>query len=317
MPEKGVFLDASIIAERWFQPFGSALSLDCGRFWIDTVDFALPAHKVTIKASSIPTDTRIKGSTETRGWDDTTLNDIATQIAGENKMSVDWQADNNPRYHRVEQTGESGLAFLLARAKDAKLSIKVHRQKIVFFDEEKLEAAAPKFELLYGDTAASGGLASYRMSGGDLQTKLTDTTKGAKVKNADADSGKVDEGGFNATDQDLMEENVDQVHVDPETEDTNPGGNGGQRTEGLVDDWTQTDAGSDLKAKAHVRDKNKDKFNGHIDLSIGNPLIAAGQTFNLKGVGQYDGKWFIVSAHHTVGPEYKTVLEVRKCLQGY
>jgi hypothetical protein len=51
-------------------------------------------------------------------------------------------------------------------------------------------------------------------------------------------------------------------------------------------------------------------------MSIGNPLVAAGQTFTLKGVGQYDGQWFIESAHHEVGPEYKTELTVHRCLKG-
>src|SRR5262245_61616489 len=107
MPDPGVFMDVSILCERWFAPNAATLKMDCGRFWIDTVDFELPQHTVSIKASSIPTDQRIKGGNETRGWEDTSLEDITNQIASENGMLVDWQANYNPKYKRTEQTEES------------------------------------------------------------------------------------------------------------------------------------------------------------------------------------------------------------------
>jgi hypothetical protein len=37
----------------------------------------------------------------------------------------------------------------------------------------------------------------------------------------------------------------------------------------------------------------------------------------LVGCGQFDGKWFVETAHHKVAPEYTTELQIRKCLQGY
>ena len=329
MPKKGAYLDAAIVAERWFMPYAGGISLDCGRFWIDSVEFELPDAKVSVKGTSIPTNVRIKASDETRGWDNTSLKDIANQIAGENQMSVDWQADSNPRYKRIEQTGESGLCFLKKRANDAKLAIKVHRNKIVIFSEQKLEEAAPKFTLLFGNTAAMGlGGASYRMKGGHFTTKVADTTKKATVKHVDVDSGEVKQGEFSSGDEGLMEETEDKVNENTENEDGDQGesaGGGGNRLligregEGLVGDWNneQASAGASTKAKAHVRDKNKEKDTATVVLSIGNPLVAAGMTFDLKGCGQFDGKYFIESAHHSVGPEFNTELHIRKCLTGY
>ena len=75
-PKAGASLSAQIICERWFAPNAAALKLDCGKFWIDTIEFTLPDSKVLIKATSIPTDVRIKTSTETRGWEKTTLQDV-------------------------------------------------------------------------------------------------------------------------------------------------------------------------------------------------------------------------------------------------
>jgi phage protein D len=323
MPDIGVFLDVSIITERWFSPNSATMSLDCGRFWIDSIDFELPQHTASVKASSLPSNVRIKKANETRGWENSTLQDIAQQIAGENQMQLDWQADVNPKYERIEQNEESALQFLKSRANDAKLSIKVHRNTLVIFDEETYEAAAPSFTLAYGNVAGGAGMAIYRVESAHFILKLTDTKKKQKVSYSSTSSGDV------TTEEALDEEEgqgesegemTDYMNQNPGEEGENGGGNGGPElftTEPL--DWQNT-AGSEnarRKAEAELRNANKHRYTGTIQLSIGNPIIAAGQTFDLRGVGQFDGKWFIESAQHNLGPEYNTELIVRRCLKGY
>lgn len=335
MPEPGVFLDVSINCERWFSLNGATLSLDCGRFWIDTIDFELPQHTVSVKATSIPTDVHIKDGDETRGWEGSSLQEIAGQIAGENDMSIEWNSDVNPKYKRVEQTEESGLAFLKNRARDVGLSIKCHRNKLVFFDEQKLEEAGPAFTLVYGNVSSAGG-SCYRMTGGHFSLKTTDKQKSETVSHVNPETGRLTEEKFTLDDEGLAKKEWDQkVSRDPDFEpDQQGGGEGGQRDVPVdpsqVGNWNDSDpsdnfgkgAGGDSagqrKAKADCRDKNKDMESAQIELSIGNPLVAAGQTFDLKGVGQFDGKWFIESARHSVGQSsYNTQLAVRRCLEGY
>jgi phage protein D len=330
MPDKGTFLDASIIAERWFAPNAAALKLDCGRFWIDSVEFKLPEHNVEVKATSIPTDIHIKSSDETRGWEKDSLQHIAEQIAQENKMDgVDWRAQSNPRYTRVEQVEESGLAFLKARAEDAKIAIKVSRNKIIFYDEQQLEDAAAQFTVVYGNMPAVAGGACYRMSAGHFVTKLVDTTKKATVAHTSVRTGKMSKEFFESSDAALEGDWNQNVSEGTDTEDEDKEdegeGNGNGETptplEGdpnLVSDYSGGAlAGGQLKAKSVVRQKNKEKDKNKIELSIGNPLVAAGMTCNLLGVGQFDGKYFIEAAHHTLGPDYKTELTIRRCLVGY
>jgi Phage protein D len=318
MPSKGAFLDAGIIAERWFMPFAPGLKLDCGRFWIDSIEFELPAHTVIVKANSIPTNVRLKQSIETRGWEETTLQDISNQIAGENKMTLDWQSDHNPRYGRTEQHDESALSFLMKRADDAKLAIKVNRNKIIIFDEQKLEDQAPKFTLLYGNAAGGGGGATYRMAGGTFTTTIMDKTKKAKVKHVNVETGETEQGEAEDSQSDEEggdnDEDVDQnVNVDTDAADTGGVSLALRAEAGSAEQWNAADT---MKAKSIVRDKNKHKYLGKVEMSIGNPLVAAGMTMTLSGVGQYDGKWFIEQAHHELGPEYKTELTIRRCLQG-
>lgn len=350
MPDKGVFIDVSIIVERWFAPFAAGLMLDCGRFWIDTVDFDLPQHTVSVKASSIPTDVHLKSKDETRGWEDSSLQDIAGQIADENQMQLQWNSDYNPEYSRVEQNEENGLCFLKKRAKDAGLTIKCSRNQIIISDAQKMDEAAPSFMLVYGNVAAGGG-ACYRMSGGHFTTRVMDSKKSAKIKYVNPETGRLTDEGYSVKDDDLTKQDVDdQINDKVEYQSNSSGGGSGGRAalvsrclalaaarekkakdsppsdQGLWGDNLPADnagkgaggsGAGQRKAKANCREANKDKETATIDMSIGNPLIAAGMTFMLKGVGQFDGKWFIESARHTVGPQYDTSLGVRRCLEGY
>jgi hypothetical protein len=328
MPDKGVYVDVSIICERWFSLNAPPLSLDCGRFWIDSIDFELPQSTVSVKATSIPTTAHCKSSDETRGWENSTLKDISQQIAGENGMELDWQSDVNPKYARVEQTEETALGFLQKRAGEAKLAIKVHRNKIVVFDEQKLEEAEPQFQVVYGNGLPSGGLPIYRMSSGHFATKLTDATKAATVSHVNPRTGTLTKQKYSASGDEPDDTYNEKVNDDPgysPDEDSGAedgGGDGGLRSARDSADSYNDDAGGasdsgQRRAKAEVRDKNKEKDTASIALSIGNPLIAAGMTFNLVGVGQFDGKYFVQSANHDVGEMYETKLTVRKCLQGY
>lgn len=329
MPDKGAFLDVGIIAERWFALNGAAISLDCGRFWIDSINFQMPGNKVAISGTSIPITSHIKAGDETRGWESSSLRDIAQQIAGENGMSVDYQATVNPRYKRVEQTEESALAFLKKLANDAKLSIKVHRSALVIFDEEAYEAADPKFTLVYGNDLPGDGLPIYKIGCGDITTKFTDTTKKARVRHNNPETGLVTDEEFVGPDEDLPSDFEENVNEDPGYEPDSGGYGFASRRMGAGEGDADISAGlvdynlddgstpAQRKAKSVVRNANKDKDTANIDLAIGNPLIAAGMTFNLVGVGQYSGKWFVTSAKHTVGPMYTTSLEIRRCLIGY
>jgi hypothetical protein len=107
---------------------------------------------------------------------------------------------------------------------------------------------------------------------------------------------------------------------------TSGAGGSGQRSprqdpvdEGI--DYFSNDSGAAdaalTKAQARTREKNKRQYESDITLAIGNPLIAAGQTFLLVGCGQFDGIWFIETAHHVVGPTYDTSLHIRRTLNGY
>lgn len=321
MPDAGATVEASILCERWFSPFGVTLELPCGTFWIDSVEFDLPEHTVTIRATSVPTDSHIKTSKESKPFENTTLRDIATQIAGANDMELVWKAgDFNPKYEFVEQVEESGLQFIKKRCDDAKLGLKVVNRQVIIYDSQKLEEESSAFTIVFGDGRAGMDTQVYRMSGGKFYLRVSDATKASVISNTDMDSGLTNQKQFSAQDQ-LPTEWKDSINWNTDwlwegTGVAPPSGKAAPAIPDVLQDY-MGEGGDDVKAKAHTRDKNKHRFQAEIEMSIGNPLIAAGQVFTLAGCGQFDGEFFIESARHEISGQYNTQLQVRRCLEGY
>jgi len=360
-PDKGSYLDVSIICERWYSPLAPNLSLDCGRFWIDELEFQIPQHTLAIKATSIPTDMHAKNGLETRGWEGASLKDIATQIAKENSMTLLWDSDVNPTYKRVEQTEQNALRFLLERTREIGLSMKCCRGQIIIYNEEAYEKKDPVFAVVFGDEPNDPTLPTYRMGSGQFNSKIGDSLKHLVISHVNPETGRITNGEFgdNGNEDDTFIEGGGEDPVEgqqqdsapPDSEEDDPDssyisaeipygpdqevGDDGplspleDDTSGIPDiedNSPQVNAGKGtdaqalalLKAKARLREINKHRNIGTINLSLGNPLVAAGQTMTLKGMGKYDGKWFVESIRHEIGGSlYTTALGVRRCLVGY
>lgn len=363
-PVKGAFFDVSIKTERWFSPISPTLVLDCGRFWIDTIEFHMPDNTVVVKACSLPSTAHLKATDESKPWTGHTLSEIAQEISDDNKMGkVVWEASIDPEIEQVEQDDENALQFLQKQIKKAKLSLKIHRNKIVVFDEEAYEAKPAAFTILYGNGPTQAGVPVYYMAGGNLQTRLIDTAAKARLVVTDPETGEatnveVGEGEAGAAESPSSPSegsgglSVMGLALTPPSETVDPGVTNQLITTPLdsldvpmlnlnaqldfeaaapdtfgqpqpppvpIKTWAKEagDWEGELLAKAALRERNKRRFTGEIDLAMGNPIIAAGMTCNLVGLGQYDGKWFVVSAAHRVGPTFTTSLIIRRCLTGY
>jgi hypothetical protein len=350
MPAPGATFDASILCERWFGPTAATLELPCGTFYIDSIEFDLPAHTVSVKANAIPNNTHGKVSNETRGWGDgtpgsggggITLRDIVNQIAAKNNLKPVYP-DNlrNPKYDRVEQVEESAFQFIKRHANDAKLEMKIAKGQLIIFDPLTMDQAAPSFTLVYGDVSGVGDTTIFRMSGGRFRLQVTDLTASTVISNTDIADGETTSREFDAN-QLLQGTGVgagesvafpstwkDNLNWNTDVQQGAGGGGApsGQKstrddpTAGLVGVYSNDSGAADAaltKAQARTREKNRRQYESDIVMAIGNPLVAAGQTFILVGCGQFDGKWFIETAHHVVAPMYDTTLHIRRTLDGY
>ena len=310
-PLKGAqVIDAAIICTNLGMDFPPQITLDCGTFEIDDISYAEPPNVILVKANSIPCTSTIKSSKKIRAWESKDLNAIATDIAGENSMTVRYDTQENPRFKRIEQNDVSDLKFLQKQADAAGLKMKIKRREIIIFDEKSYEEKAPSFTLTRGE----GWIINV-----GFRTKLADTAKKSKVSYTDPETGKVTRAEFSDPDPDFLYTgelaDYDNPHGEPDESDPDPDPFAPTLyadVPPLIDYDTTQNApsknrgkGAGLQKKSEKKAKgNLRKANRHRDtaqfLLHGMPLCASGQTCLLAGYGKWDGKYLIEGAAHSI-----------------
>jgi phage protein D len=135
----GTILRVKICVENW-NGGGGYGELDCGSFEIDSVDFSGPPDKVTIKAVSTPISSGMRREEKTRAWEDTTLKEIAQDMAGGAGMELMYEVESDIQFDRVDQLQKSDMSFLMELCSQYGISLKVTSGKVVLFEESVYEA---------------------------------------------------------------------------------------------------------------------------------------------------------------------------------
>ncbi|MBP2015699.1 phage late control D family protein [Anaerococcus degeneri] len=260
--------------------------LKCGKFKVDTVNESGPPTKVTLKASAIPTDSKIIAEEKTKAWENIKLSAIASDIAGKNKLKSEFESEEDPLYDRREQSKKSDIEFLKELCKDAGISLKVTDKKIVLFDASKFEKLPPidtikrgesnVLRWTFGTNFIEAGYSKCEVTYTDPKTK--ETIKGEfKNPKADQSTGRV-------------------LKINTKVKDK---------------------AEADKLAKKQLREKNKKETQASLEV-VGNINYVAGVNLKIDGWGIYDGKYMIQSADHNISNGgYKVSLSLRKVLEGY
>ena len=322
----GAVLRAVMCVENWdFE--GDNRELDCGAFEIDSVDFSGPPDTVAIKALSIPISSSIKNSEKTRAWEDTTLQKIAQDIAGDAGLELMYEVEGDIQLDRVDQEGKSDMGFLLELCVQYGVALKVTDNKVILFEEEAYEAkpVVDTFDKKeYGDR-----LLSYSFS-----QDTSGTVCKVKSSYKDPKSGKLVQAEFeppeppatgqianiNARPGDLRGDNF-RNGVD--TSSGSPGGTfdtGFNSFNDTTDDFGSIRSdrtGNCLRqAKAVAREKNKNEWTCTLQVR-GNLNMVGGVNIGITGFGAYNGKYSVYDTTHGVGDKYETTIKARKVLVGY
>jgi uncharacterized protein len=343
-PIKGSKIVATIEVLDWRFP-GDRYEHKCGSFTIDSVGFKGPPNTVSVKANSIPTNTKIKSKNTVKAWENTTLRSTAEQIATQNGMTVQWNAGEDPPYKRLEQLDQSDLAFLQSKADENGLCIKITDNKIVFFDEADFETKEPEpnDRLIYDQNVLSWS----------FNTKMTDVVSEATNSFQNPETGQVTKESFKPPrDNDALRPvtlvgglaDYKISGIEPDSKSSRGDGNG----DGDGEDYTLyryaslqqpfelfdapinyhendpakqkgKDKGSKKagarRAKNLARKKNKKENTGSFEI-IGNPLLCAGKVVYVEGFGRFDGKYLIETATHKIDGSkgYTTDLKVHLTL---
>ena len=209
---------------------------------------------------------------------------MAEKIGKRSKFKVMYLSNSNPVYKRREQVNMTDIAFLKKMCKKAGISLKVTSKTIVLFDaadyEKKKEVKKIK--------AGKGNILSYSFS-----TKTADTAySSCHVIYTDPDTKQTIEATYT-----------------PENANSD-----GQTLE--VKQKVSSVAEAKELARKSLRAKNKGETTAEFTL-VGDVDYVAGITVRVYGYGEFNGKYIVEQATHSITGGYKVQIKLRSCLEGY
>ena len=148
-PKKGDHMSANAGFSDWTGD-GDHWGMYCGEFEVDDVSMSGPPASCSIKAVSIPRSEAFNEEERTKNWEDVTVQEIASEIAGRAGINLFYQAEDIP-VRAMEQDRQTDCKFLYAVCEKFGLAMKVFAGKIVIFDEAQYESAGAVDTLHYED----------------------------------------------------------------------------------------------------------------------------------------------------------------------
>lgn len=276
MPRKGAEFGAEILLTNWGSEGES--SFGCGTFVLDDISFSGRPVQCTLKGVSIPAMEDFKALPNTATWEKTTIQDIASQIAGKAGVSLYYDADP-VRIAEIEQCRQPDSAFLYSLCEKYGLSMKVYNHKIVIFDTVKYEEKDPVAELAEGgDGINETGLLSW-----SYNTTVDGTYTGVNLDYTDPDAD-------------------DAINVMM--------GSPGRMYEINAQASGRYDA--ELQAAAKVNAANRSVETMEITIKADTRIVAS-HCVQVSGLGKIDGKYYVDQIRHSIGSSgYRMELSIHK-----
>lgn len=287
----GKWLDA------WLPKKGTTLSIDLtcdgetanlGVFEVDELAYSAYPQTLTVKATSVPYASTLRGIDKSKSWEDTTLKTIAKDIADAAGLTLVYDLDDID-IDRAEQTERSDLAFLMDLCSDHGLALKICKQQLVIFDEADYEKQDAVFAIVKPFTDYSGGLPVMEILDLSISSKIRDVYGSCHVKYSDPKTKTTIEATYTADAAGRTLEVNEQVA-------------GYAQALNL--------------AKKRLREKNRDEVTASVTV-VGKPELMAGVVVELTGFGEFDGNYLAIESKHSAGGGYTTAVNLRRCLDGY
>ena len=252
--------------------------LFCGRFSIDQKIYRGFPETLSLKGNSYPLrNAKIFLTNKTRVFENTTLKRLVEQIIQENELQPFVRLSEDVPIKRIEQHNISDSKFLQELAKKYDCLLQFLDEKVVFTSWKYLEDIPPNLVVKRKD------LISYSID--DNNHTLY---KEATVEYFDKEDNKVKTYTF-------KDPNIKYGE-----------------TLKLIEKAESLQQAKEI-AKSALRSKNMTTAKIRLEL-MGDTRLVSGLTVNLEGFGNYDGKYLISTARHTINQSgYKTSVELRKC----
>lgn len=153
--------------------------LELGTFYVDEPTF--DNDRVTLKCIALPLNQNIRDQKNSRAWENVTLKELVTQIASKHEMSAEIHCEDE-FYKRLDQDKETDLEFINRVVKETGLNMKLSDDKIIIFDDEKMEE---------NETIEKWNIHDYRIRSFSLKKKNKEIYDKVEVSYYDADKKKI------------------------------------------------------------------------------------------------------------------------------
>lgn len=175
MPKRGARIRASIVAKQWEDNKDSELG--CGLFVVDDISFSGRPLTCSIGGVSSPTNDDFKSYKRTKTWSDTTLKNIAREIAKAAGVELVYEA-SEIQIKEIEQDKETDSSFISGLCTRYGLALKTYNKRIVIFDMA-----------IYEQQKAVKTFSETDMVSWSYNTTIEGTYTGVEMTYTDTDSG--------------------------------------------------------------------------------------------------------------------------------
>lgn len=258
--------------------------LDCGVFEIDEIELELAPDTVTIKGigSSI---TKALRSKESKSFEKQSLHEIARYFATKHGLRLTGNVSELQKIEieRKTQDRQTDLSFLARLASEYGIVFSIRGNQLIFIDTDELEKQ-PAVMTIHKNKISKARFAdktSHIYGGATVSTRNMKTNSVRRWHYDSSDQGN----GIGTLTNDVWQGNV------------------------TVENETQARA----KAKGGLKNQNKDKITGTLTVD-GNVKLVAGINIELVDIGQFAGKWHVVTSSHNIDDSsgYITEASIRK-----
>ncbi len=259
-------------------------TLSCGTFELDDTEVQGPPMTVSIRATSLPFTSGMRQTEKTKTWEKCKLSEIAKKMASNAGLVLMFDSEKDPKYDSVEQYKMSDIEFLSSLCQRAGMALKASNKMLIIFEQAAYEKKTPILII-----KPRGGLyTDFSLQRGTADTQCTACRVSYVLP-----SGKSIEGIAYSSDYDASQDHK-QLEITAKVADS-----------------------GEAKTLAEIELRRRNKYERTATFTLpGNPFIAAGEAVALTGWGQWDGKYIIKQAQHTIDNSgYITKITLRWALE--
>lgn len=153
-------VDCTISIENWNGPFTGTKQKVLSQMFVQSIRIDKDKHtgtRIRLKCTSIPPQSPLRLEKKSANWQPSTLKDVATQVASQDGLQLQYLATSNPQVQAVTQHEHSDAYLLKKLCRDNDLSYKVVNKTIYIRDVGQVEQQSPIGTIYCDETENPGG----------------------------------------------------------------------------------------------------------------------------------------------------------------